>query len=85
MANKILIPAAVAAKFPTLEVSYSDGKTFKLPIGSDGDVINPNKTDVPKATLLCLSFRASSQVCIGTIPYYFICAYCFTDLCVNLL
>ncbi|XP_021843749.2 uncharacterized protein [Spinacia oleracea] len=61
MANKILIPAAVAAKFPTLEVSYSDGKTFKLPIGSDGDVINPNKTDVPKATLLCLSFRASSQ------------------------
>lgn len=61
MANKILIPSAVAAKFPSLEVSYSDGKTFKLPLGSDGNVVDPNKMDLPKATLLCLSFRASSQ------------------------
>lgn len=62
MANKVLIPAAVAVKFPTLEVNYSDGKNFKLPIGSDGNVVEPDKMDPPKATLLSLSFRASSQV-----------------------
>ncbi|CAO2814606.1 unnamed protein product [Amaranthus hypochondriacus] len=61
MANKNLIPAAVAAKFPTLEVSYSDGTLLKLPLGSDGNVVDPNKLNVPEATLLCLSFRASSQ------------------------
>ncbi|XP_057540544.1 uncharacterized protein LOC130818387 isoform X2 [Amaranthus tricolor] len=61
MANKNLIPVAVAAKFPTLEVSYSDGTLLKLPLGSDGNVVDPNKLDVPEATLLSLSFRASSQ------------------------
>uniref|UniRef100_A0A803M6B5 Uncharacterized protein n=1 Tax=Chenopodium quinoa TaxID=63459 RepID=A0A803M6B5_CHEQI len=64
MASKTLIPAAVAAKFPSVEVSYSDGKSFKLPIGSDGNVVDRDNVDLPKATLLCLSFRASSQVCI---------------------
>ncbi|KAL2937513.1 Valine--tRNA ligase [Bienertia sinuspersici] len=61
MATETLIPAAVAVKFPTLEVSYSDGKNFKLPFGSDGNVVETTKMDLPKATLLCLSFRASSQ------------------------
>ncbi|KMT01788.1 hypothetical protein BVRB_9g210700 [Beta vulgaris subsp. vulgaris] len=61
MASKSLIPAAAAVKFPTMEVSYSDGEVFKLPLGSDGKVVDPNKMDIPKATLLCLSFRASSQ------------------------
>ncbi|XP_021732856.1 uncharacterized protein LOC110699654 isoform X1 [Chenopodium quinoa] len=61
MASKTLIPAAVAAKFPSVEVSYSDGKSFKLPIGSDGNVVDRDNVDLPKATLLCLSFRASSQ------------------------
>lgn len=66
MANKNLIPVAVAAKFPTLEVSYSDGTLLKLPLGSDGNVVDPNKLDVPEATLLSLSFRASSQVCLSS-------------------
>ena len=67
MATKTLIPDAVAVKFPALEVSYSDGKSFKLPCGSDGNVVDSEKADCPKATLLCLSFRASSQVSIWII------------------
>ncbi|KAK6141976.1 hypothetical protein DH2020_020763 [Rehmannia glutinosa] len=58
MANKIIIPAVAAVKFPTLEVNYSDGSSLKLPITSD---VNASKSDIPKASLLCLSFRASSQ------------------------
>lgn len=50
-----MIPAAVAVKFPGFEVSYPDGTSVKLPIMMDGN-------EAPKATLLCLSFRASSQV-----------------------
>ncbi|GAB2274672.1 hypothetical protein Dimus_009443 [Dionaea muscipula] len=53
LANKILIPAAVAVKFPSLEVNYSDGRTVKLPFGSEANGL--------QSTLLCLSFRASSQ------------------------
>ncbi|GAB4824801.1 hypothetical protein Ancab_007671 [Ancistrocladus abbreviatus] len=60
VANKILIPAAAAVKFPGLEVNYSDGRSLKLPV-SEGNVGDTGKLDVPKATLLCLSFRASSQ------------------------
>jgi len=62
MANKVLVPATTAVKFPTLEVSYSDGKIIKLPVGLDGNAGDASKLDLPKATLLCLSFRASSQV-----------------------
>ncbi|KAK6163446.1 hypothetical protein DH2020_000310 [Rehmannia glutinosa] len=58
MANKIIIPAVAAVKFPTLEVNYSDGSSLKLPITSD---VNASKSDIPKASLMCLSFRASSQ------------------------
>lgn len=64
MANKVIIPAAVAAKFPTLEVNFSAGETLKLPIVSNGDgnVADAGKSPLPKASLLCLSFRANSQV-----------------------
>lgn len=58
-ANKVIIPAAVAVKFPGFEVSYADGKSVKLPVVMDG-------SEAPKATLLCLSFRASSQAMINS-------------------
>ncbi|KAL0390041.1 UNVERIFIED_CONTAM: hypothetical protein Scaly_0361200 [Sesamum calycinum] len=61
-ANKIIIPAVAAVKFPTVEVNYSDGSSLKLPITSDKNDPNLSKSDVPRASLLCLSFRASSQV-----------------------
>ncbi|KAJ8423500.1 hypothetical protein Cgig2_023084 [Carnegiea gigantea] len=65
-ANKVLVPAATAVKFPTLEVSYSDGKIIKLPVGLDGNAGDASKLDLPKATLLCLSFRASSQAMVDS-------------------
>lgn len=54
VANKTLIPAVVAVKFPELEVNLPDCTTMKLPVVA-GDKI-------PDASLMCLSFRASSQV-----------------------
>jgi ATPase complex subunit ATP10 len=56
MANKIIIPAMAAVKFPALEVNYSDGKTVKLPITSNGDIVDADKSAIPKVSLLCLSF-----------------------------
>lgn len=66
-ANKILIPAMAAVKFPDFEVNYSDGKTLKLPIKFDANAVEGNSptSALPVATLLCLSFRASSQVHFG--------------------
>lgn len=61
-ANKIIIPAAVAVKFPALEVNYPDGRSLKLPISSHGNEAGTSKMDIPKASLFCLSFRAYSQV-----------------------
>ncbi|GFP93539.1 hypothetical protein PHJA_001498300 [Phtheirospermum japonicum] len=62
MANKIIIPSVAAVKFPALEVNYSDGSTLKLPItSSDKNDVHASKSDIPKASLVCLSFRASSQ------------------------
>ncbi|KAL6537972.1 hypothetical protein OROHE_012259 [Orobanche hederae] len=61
LANKIIIPAMAAVKFPTLDVNYSDGSVLKLPITSDGNDVNVFTSDIPKASLMCLSFRASSQ------------------------
>ncbi|GKD55265.1 hypothetical protein Tco_1288652, partial [Tanacetum coccineum] len=60
-ANKVIIPAMAAVKFPQLEVNYSNGKSFKLPITSYGTDTDTMKADIPKATLTCLSFRAASQ------------------------
>ncbi|KAG6760647.1 hypothetical protein POTOM_033821 [Populus tomentosa] len=56
VANKIIIPAVAAVKFPDVKVNYSNGTSLKLPIRSDGNVVGAD------ATLMCLSFRASSQV-----------------------
>lgn len=61
-ANKIIIPAIAARKFPTLEVNYPDGSSLKLPVTSKENDANASTSDIPKASLLCLSFRASSQV-----------------------
>lgn len=62
VANKVIIPAMAAVKFPDLEVSFSDGKTMKLPIRVSDLAVDSDKSSVPKASLVCLSFRASSQV-----------------------
>lgn len=51
-----------AVKFPQLDVNYSNGKSLKLPITTFGKDVESMKPDVPKATLMCLSFRATSQV-----------------------
>nr|GEV36048.1 ATPase assembly factor ATP10, mitochondria [Tanacetum cinerariifolium] len=61
IANKVIIPAMAAVKFPQLEVNYSNGKSFKLPITSYGADTESMKADIPKATLTCLSFRAASH------------------------
>ncbi|KAI5666479.1 hypothetical protein M9H77_16332 [Catharanthus roseus] len=70
-ANKIIIPAMAAVKFPALEVNYSDGSILKLPITSGGTEPATDKPDAPKASLLCLSFRANSQAMIDswTVPF----------------
>ncbi|XP_076907136.1 uncharacterized protein LOC143563491 isoform X1 [Bidens hawaiensis] len=60
-ANKIIIPAMSAVKFPQLEVNSSNGKCFKLPITTYGTDSESMKDEIPKATLMCLSFRATSQ------------------------
>lgn len=51
-----------AMKFPVLAVTSSNGKSMKLPITSNSNEVNKESLDVPKVTLVCLSFRASSQV-----------------------
>ncbi|XP_057457114.1 uncharacterized protein LOC130748044 isoform X2 [Lotus japonicus] len=65
-ANKVIIPAMEAVKFPDFEVCYSDGKTMKLPFRLCDNVVGSDKSSVPKATLVCLSFRASSQEMINS-------------------
>lgn len=67
-ANKIIIPEIAAVKFPTIEVTYQDGSTRKLPVTSDGEGSNKSRPDIPKVSLLCLSFQASSEVRFVFIP-----------------
>uniref|UniRef100_A0A2P2IR58 Uncharacterized protein n=1 Tax=Rhizophora mucronata TaxID=61149 RepID=A0A2P2IR58_RHIMU len=71
VANKVIVPAAAAMKFPDLEVCCSDGRTIKLPVRSNGNEVDSAISDIPKASLLCLSFRASSQMMINswTVPF----------------
>ncbi|KAG4960268.1 hypothetical protein JHK87_036901 [Glycine soja] len=66
VANKLIIPAMVATKFPDFEVSFTDGKTMKLPIRVSDRAVDSDKSSVPKASLVCLSFRASSQEMINS-------------------
>ncbi|KAG8067329.1 hypothetical protein GUJ93_ZPchr0005g15205 [Zizania palustris] len=76
VANKIIIPEAVAVKFPDLAVQSTDGRTLNLPLvvplrnddHEAGNAVVSQNGDrkssdlvVPDASLLCLSFRASSH------------------------
>ncbi|KAL5721897.1 hypothetical protein ACHQM5_005482 [Ranunculus cassubicifolius] len=65
-ANKVIIPAMAAVKFPSIEVNSSDGTNIKLPITcQDKDVVD-GKIVVPGVSLVCLSFRAHSQAMIDS-------------------
>ncbi|PON31290.1 ATPase assembly factor ATP [Trema orientale] len=77
LANKIIIPPMAAVKFPSLEVNYSDGKTVKLPIDSKGnvDAADADKSPIPKASLICISFRANSQSMINSWSLPFLDAF----------
>lgn len=55
-------------KFPELAVTLSNGKVLKLPISCYSGEVNEESLAVPKVSLVCLSFRASSQVQI--IPHW---------------
>ncbi|GAV78031.1 ATP-synt_10 domain-containing protein [Cephalotus follicularis] len=77
MANKAIISAEAAVKFPDLEVNYSDGRTFKLPIRTSGAAIDAVNLAVVKASLVCLTFRASSQRMVNSWSVPFLEA--FTD------
>ncbi|KAG2320131.1 hypothetical protein Bca52824_013344 [Brassica carinata] len=65
-ASKTLIPAVSAMKFPVLTVTSSNGKSMKLPITSNCNEVNKESLAVPKVSLVCLSFRASSQEMISS-------------------
>ncbi|KAL5832728.1 hypothetical protein ACOSQ3_016402 [Xanthoceras sorbifolium] len=71
MANKIVIPAMAAVKFPNLDVSFPDGRTLKLPVCASGDVVDADKSTVPKVSVVCLTFRANSQAMVDSwsIPF----------------
>lgn len=62
MASNKIIPATKAVKFPSFNATSSDGKCIKLPVTSEENVDGVKNMVMP-AYLLCLSFRASSQVC----------------------
>ncbi|KAJ4841786.1 hypothetical protein Tsubulata_010533 [Turnera subulata] len=66
VANKIIVPAMAAAKFPDFEVNFADGRALKLPFRCNDSVVDDDKSALPKASLLCLSFRASSQPMIDS-------------------
>ncbi|TYI21578.1 hypothetical protein ES332_A06G046600v1 [Gossypium tomentosum] len=81
LANKILIPGIVARKFLAVDVIYSDGRKSKLLIIFYASGVGASKLAVPEASLVCLSFRAFSQVWKDALqrhivysfgdPYYF--------------
>ncbi|VFQ71542.1 unnamed protein product [Cuscuta campestris] len=73
MANKIIIPAIAAVKFPPLEVNYSNCSILKLPITCYGK--DSADANVPRASLLCLSFRASSEPMIHSWSVPFVDAF----------
>ncbi|KAK4268407.1 hypothetical protein QN277_025071 [Acacia crassicarpa] len=74
IANKEITPAMVAVKFPDLEVIDKDGMTAKLPC-LQYENVNAHYATVPKASLLCLSFRANSQAMINSWSLPFIEAF----------
>ncbi|XP_047317347.1 uncharacterized protein LOC124920828 [Impatiens glandulifera] len=68
IANKNLTPVTTSVMFPAIDVDCPDGATLKLPIVGN----NAHESNPPKATLICLSFRASAQAMIDTwsIPFF---------------
>lgn len=74
-ANKIIIPAMAAVKFPALDVMYSDSTKISLPTVFNANGVDGNTMTVPKASLMCLSFRASSQTMVNTWTVPFLDAF----------
>ncbi|XVE79343.1 hypothetical protein DITRI_Ditri14bG0050600 [Diplodiscus trichospermus] len=72
MANKILIPTIAARKFPSVDVTYPDGRKLKLPIVFNENGVDTDKLAVLKASLVCLSFRANSREMVDSWckPFY---------------
>ncbi|KAI4385457.1 hypothetical protein MLD38_003480 [Melastoma candidum] len=66
-ANKVLIPSVAAVKFPEIQVEVSGGSVTKLPVSCNQDLTNKSTPyAAPKVTLMCLSFRASSQAMVSS-------------------
>ncbi|XP_010475612.1 PREDICTED: mitochondrial ATPase complex subunit ATP10-like isoform X1 [Camelina sativa] len=65
-ADKTLIPAVSAMKFPALAVTFSNGESLTLPVTPNSNEVNTEDLAVPKVSLVCLSFRASSQEMISS-------------------
>ncbi|XP_062105191.1 uncharacterized protein LOC133816884 isoform X2 [Humulus lupulus] len=68
LASKIIIPAMAAVKFPSIEVNFSSGKALKLPIDlkEKESAADAAKSLIPKASLVCVSFRANAQSMISS-------------------
>jgi len=47
-------------------VTFSNGKSLKLPIAPNSNEVDTESLVVPKVSLVCLSFRASSQEMISS-------------------
>ncbi|CAM8975657.1 unnamed protein product [Rhodiola kirilowii] len=74
-AGKVLIPAAVAVKFPVLEANYPDGTSVRLPVGSEANVADAHNASAAKASLICFSFRANSQPMVASWSLPFLDAF----------
>jgi len=65
MASKVIIPEADAVKFPDLAVDSPAGGVLHLPLVASALQDNDGEAGdhvIPSASLVCLSFRASSLV-----------------------
>ncbi|KAG2616720.1 mitochondrial ATPase complex subunit ATP10-like [Panicum virgatum] len=63
-ASKVIIPEVDAVKFPDLAVESPDGGALHLPLvvpALQDDDVEAGDGVIPDASLVCLSFRASSQ------------------------
>ncbi|KAK6936132.1 ATPase assembly factor ATP10 [Dillenia turbinata] len=76
MTNKIIIPAVEAVKFPAFEATYSDGRTLTLPITTAANSASDSSNlAIPKASLICLLFRANSQAMVDSWSMPFLDAF----------
>ncbi|KAH6818890.1 hypothetical protein C2S51_002493 [Perilla frutescens var. frutescens] len=60
-ANKILIPASSAIKFPTLEVNFPDGSCLKLLLTSKENDVNASTSDTAKGYSLKLPLTSKAN------------------------